>query len=160
MEELSGNPDTDARLIVERMRALASKRTTSYPRQWMPQGTFDDLMEHADRDPIHFDQSLHHLHHHWDRGPARAEVATGYGPKAIIRRILSRVVGSALDRYFAEEQEFRAALARSIDAIAYRVDEIASADERGSVDLVRNDLLDLARSVDERFAARAGDGPG
>jgi hypothetical protein len=151
MEELSGNPDTDARLIVERMRALASKRSTSYPRQWMPQGTFDDLMEHADRDPIHFDQSLHHLHHHWDRGPALQTGVPGRSPKSIVRRLIARVIAGALGPYFAEEQDFRIALARSIDAIAYRVDEIASADERAILTLIRNDLLDLAKTVEARF---------
>lgn len=153
MEELSGNADTDARLVVERMRLLASRRTTSYPREWVPQGTFDDLMEHADRDPIHFDQSLHHLHHHWDRGSALQNAASGRSPKAIFRRIVARVIAGALGPYFAEEQDFRIALARSIDAIAYRVDEIASADERALLGLIRNDLLDLAKTVEGRFDA-------
>jgi hypothetical protein len=151
MEELSGNPDTDARLIVERMRALAARRTSSYPRQWMPQGTFDDLMEHADRDPIHFDPSLHHLHHHWDRGPALGRSSAGRSPKAFIRSAIARLVTGALGPYFAEEQDFRIAVARSIDAIAYRVDEIASADERAILTLIRNDLLDLAKTVESRF---------
>jgi len=133
------------------MRALASRRTTSYPRQWMPQGTFDDLMEHADRDPIHFDQSLHHLHHHWDRGPALQKGAPGRSPKSIVRRVIAWVIAGALGPYFAEEQDFRIALARSIDSIAYRVDEIASADERAILTLLRNDLLDLAKTVEARF---------
>ena len=153
MEELSGNADTDARIVVERMRLLASKRATSYPREWVPQGTFDDLMEHADRDPIHFDQSLHHLHHHWDRGPALGNGGVGRSPKAIFRRVVARVIAGALGPYFAEEQDFRIALARSIDAIAYRVDEIASADERAILTLIRNDLLDLAQTIERRFQA-------
>ena len=154
MDELSGDPGADARLVVERVRALASRRTTSYPRRWLPQGTFDDLMEEADREPIHFNESLHHLHHHWDRGGALASPESGRSPKAIARRFLARAVRSALDRYFTEEQEFRIALARSIDAIAYRVDEIASADERALLSLVRNDLLDLARTVEARLDGR------
>ena len=152
MEELSGNPDTDARLVVERVRALAARRTKSYPRQWVPQGTFDDLMEEADRDPIHFHPSLHHLHHHWDRGAALRAATGGRSPKTLIRRFLARLVTGALSQYFAEEQEFRIALAQSIDAIAYRVDEIASADERALLALVRNDLLDLARTVEGRLS--------
>jgi len=135
------------------MRLLASKRTTSYPRQWVPQGTFDDLMEHADRDPIHFDQSLHHLHHHWDRGPALGNSGAGRSPKTLFRRIVARVIASSLGPYLAEEQDFRIALARSIDAIAYRVDEIASADERAILTLIRNDLLDLAQTIERRFDA-------
>jgi hypothetical protein len=160
MEDLPGNARVDARIIVEQIRALGGQPTATYRGNWLPQGTFDELLEASDREPIHFHPSIHHLHQHWDRGPARANNASGYGPKALVRRILSRIVGSALDRYFAEEQEFRAALAQAIDAIAYRVDEIASADERGIVELLRNDLLDLARSVDERFAARNGGAAG
>ena len=151
MEELSGDSDTDARLVVERVRALAARRATSYPRQWVPQGTFDDLMEQADRDPIHLNPSLHHLHHHWDRGAALRSAQSGRSPKSLLRRLLARVVTVALSQYFAEEQEFRVALAQSIDAIAYRVDEIASADERALLTLVRNDLLDLARVVEGRL---------
>jgi hypothetical protein len=62
------------------------------------------------------------------------------------------LVTGALSQYFAEEQEFRVALAQSIDAIAYRVDEIASADERALLSLVRSDLLDLARTVEGRLS--------
>ena len=150
MEELSGNPDSDARLVVERVRALAARRTASYPSEWMPQGTFDDLMEEADRDPIHFHPSLHHLHHHWDRGPALQSATSGRSLKTLMRRVIARLVSGALGQYFAEEQEFRIALAQSIDAVAYRVDEIASADERALLTLVRNDLLDLARTIEAR----------
>lgn len=117
----------------------------------MPQGTFDDLMEEADRDPIHFHPSLHHLHHHWDRGPALHSATSGRSPKTLLRRVIARLVSGALGQYFAEEQEFRVALAQSIDAIAYRVDEIASADERALLTLVRNDLLDLARTIEARL---------
>lgn len=151
MEELSGNPDSDARLVVERVRALAARRTVSYPSEWTPQGTFDDLMEEADRDPIHFHPSLHHLHHHWDRGPALQRATSGRSPKTLLRRVVARLVAGALSQYFAEEQEFRVALAQSIDAIAYRVDEIASADERALLTVVRNDLLDLARMIEARL---------
>lgn len=151
MEELSGDASADARLVLERVRALATLRTERYPRRWMPQGMFDDLMEAADRNPIHFHPSLHHLHHHWDRGPARTLAAAGRSPKALARRLLAKVVNAALDQYFTEEQEFRIALAQSIDAIAYRVDEIASADERAIFTLIRNDLLDLARTVEARI---------
>ena len=150
MEELPGDTDSDARLVVERVRALAARRTVSYPSEWMPQGTFDDLMEEADRDPIHVHPSLHHLHHHWDRGPALRSATSGRSLKTVVRRVVARLVSGALGQYFAEEQEFRVALAQSIDAIAYRVDEIASADERALLTLVRNDLLDLARTIEAR----------
>ena len=124
--------------------------TSATPRGWLPQGTFDELMEKADRDPIHFHQAIHHLHHNWDRGPSRALEGGGRGPKALLRKILVRLIGVALDRYFAEEQAFRAAIAQAIDAVAYRVDEVAGADERELFALVRQDLTDLARYVERR----------
>jgi hypothetical protein len=65
--------------------------------------------------------------------------------------MIARLVAGALGPYFAEEQDFRIAVARSIDAIAYRVDEIASADERAILTLIRNDLLDLAKTIEGRF---------
>jgi hypothetical protein len=143
----------DARTIVERVRAEAAE--SDLPRGWLPQGTFDDLLEESDRDPIHFHEAIHHLHHNWDRGPARTLANAGRGPKAVAQRLLARIVSIALDRYFAEEQEFRAAVAQAIDAVAYRVDEIAGADERALLDLVRRDLVDLARYVEDR----TGPGP-
>jgi hypothetical protein len=148
MADVPGAIHIDARTIVDRMRAETDQSES--PRGWLPQGTFDDLLEESDRDPIHFHESIHHLHHNWDRGPARALASRGRGPKAIAQRLLARIIGVALDRYFAEEQEFRAAVAQAVDAIAYRVDEIAGADERALLELVRTDLLDLARYVEER----------
>jgi len=147
----------DARLVVEHLRSVVGNAPGAYPRTWLPQATFDELLARADREPIHLHPSLHHLHRHWDMGPARTNQGSGWGPKALVRRLLARIINAALDRYFTEEQEFRAALAQSIDAIAYRVDEIASADERALLDIVRDDLLDLARYVDERIDARLRD---
>ena len=157
MEDLPGDVRVDARVVVDHLRAVVGSTPGAYPRTWVPQATFDELLERADRDPIHLHASLHHLHRRWDMGHARSHQGTGWGPKAIGRRLLARIVNAALDRYFVEEQEFRAALAQSIDAIAYRVDEIASADERALLDVVRSDLLDLARYVDERIDARLSD---
>jgi hypothetical protein len=148
MADVPGAIHIDARTIVDRVRAEGAESPN--PRSWLPQGTFDDLLEKSDRDPIHFHEAIHHLHHNWDRGPARALQGNGRGPKALGQRIVARIVGVALDRYFAEEQEFRAAVAQAVDAIAYRVDEIAGADERALLELVRNDLIDLARYVEGR----------
>ncbi len=148
MADVPGALHIDARSVVDRVRSAAE--SSPHPRGWLPQGTFDDLLERSDRDPIHFHEAIHHLHHNWDRGPARALAGNGRGPKAIAQRLLARVVGIALDRYFAEEQEFRAAVAQAVDAIAYRVDEIAGADERELLELVRTDLIDLARYVETR----------
>ena len=142
---------------MDHLRSLAGEIPGPYPRTWLPQATFDELLTRSDREPIHFHQSLHHLHHRWDMGHTRERSEKGLGPKAIMRRLVSRIVNGALDRYFIEEQEYRAALAQSIDAIAYRVDEIASADERVLLDMIRKDLLDLARYVDERIDARLND---
>jgi hypothetical protein len=157
MDDLPGDVRVDARVITEHLRAVVGDSAASYPRNWLPQGTFDELLERSDREPIHFHSSIHHLHHHWDMGHARTHAGSGWSPKAIGRRLVARVMSAALDRYFTEEQEFRAALAQSIDAIAYRVDEIASADERALLDIVRRDLLGLARYVDERIDQRLDD---
>ncbi|MDA8291031.1 MAG: hypothetical protein M0Z33_05040 [Actinomycetota bacterium] len=134
-----------------------SSSPRAYPRQWFPQATFDELLVRADREPIHLHPSLHHLHRHWHMTHARSLPPRGWGPKSFARRLVARYVNSVLDRYFAEEQDFRAALAQSIDAIAYRVDEIASADLRSVLELVRNDLLDLTRYIDDRIDTRLGD---
>ena len=157
MEDLPGEVRVDARIIVEQLRAIVGDSPASYPRNWLPQGTFDELLKRSDREPIHFHPSIHHLHHRWDMGHARTQSSSGWGPKAITQRIIARIVNSALDRYFAEEQEFRAALAQSIDAIAYRIDEIVGADERALLDVVREDLLSLSRYVDERIDQRLED---
>jgi len=87
-------------------------------------------------------------------GPARVNSGTGKGPRALVLRLVARIVNSALDKYFTEEQEFRAALAQSIDAIAYRIDEVAGSDERELLAIVRNDLLSLSKYVDSRIDQR------
>jgi|GEM_PF-684528 len=157
MEDLPGDVRVDTRVVVEHLRSVVGSAPGSYPRTWLPQATFDELLVRADREPIHLHPSLHHLHRRWDMGHARTHAGSGWGPKAIGRRILARIVNAALDRYFTEEQEFRAALAQSIDGIAYRVDEIASSDLRNLLDVVRNDLLDLSRYVDDRIDTRLSD---
>ncbi len=156
MEGLPGDPAAATRLVTEQVRAVADANG-DYPRNWMPEASLDELVEGYDRHPIHLHPAIHHLHHRWDMGPALRNDGSGKGPKALFRRVLARVILATLDRYFAEEQEFRVALAQSIDAIAYRVDEIAAADERAIVEIVRRDLLDLARYVDERIDERLGD---
>ena len=150
MEGLPGDPAAATRLVSDRVRVLAEQRG-DYPRHWLPETSLDELVEGYDRKPIHLHPAIHHLHHRWDMGHARRNDGTGKSPKALMRRLLARVISAALDRYFAEEQDYRAAIAQSVDAVAYRVDEIASADERAIVEIVRRDLLDLARYVDERL---------
>jgi hypothetical protein len=154
MEGLPGDTRASARIVAEHLRALGASGTRDDEGEWLPQVTFDEIVEAADRNPIHLHPAIHHLHHRWDMGHARRNDGTGKSPKALARRLLARLVSSALDRYFTEEQEYRAALAQSIDAIAYRVDEIAAADERAIVEAVRRDLLDLARHLEGRLDAR------
>ena len=156
MEGLPGDTRASTRIIGEHLKALADAGRLSGTGEWLPQVTFDEIVEAADRNPIHLHPAIHHLHHRWDMGHARRNDGTGKSPKALARRLLGRLVSSALDRYFTEEQEYRAALAQSIDAIAYRVDEIASADERAIIEAVRRDLLDLARHLEERLEVPGG----
>ena len=151
MEDLPGEIDLDAKLVVERLREIINNSPVEYPRNWVPQGTFDELLVRTEREAIHFHPSIHHLHHRWDMGPARLNTGSGKGPKALLLRIVARLMNSAFDRYFTEEQEFRAALAQSIDALAYRVDEVAGNDEREILDLIRTDLLSLSKYVDDRI---------
>ncbi len=155
MEDLPGADDLDAQLIVDRLRALLASTPVAYPRGWAPQASFDEVLLAADREAIHLHPSIHHLHHRWDMGAARSAVGSGRGPKAIVTRLLARIVNIALDRYLNEEQAFRAAVAQSIDALAYRIDEIAQSDERELLDLVRRDLLSLAQYVEHHVATPA-----
>jgi hypothetical protein len=157
MEDLPGEVDLDAKVIIERLREIVENSPVEYPRNWVPQGTFDELLLRASREAIHFHPSIHHLHHRWDMGPTRTNAGSERGLKATLLRMVARVINSALDRYFAEEQEFRAAIAQSVDAIAYRIDEVAAADEREILSLVRNDLLSLSKYVDERIDQRLRD---
>ncbi|HVB04704.1 MAG TPA: hypothetical protein VNF07_00425 [Acidimicrobiales bacterium] len=129
----------------------------SHPSRWMPEASLDELVAGYDRHPIHVHPAIHHLHHRWDMGHALRLEGSGKSPKALLRRLLARLISAALDRYFTEEQEYRAAVAQSVDAVAYRVDEIAASDERAIVEIVRRDLLDLARYVDERIDERLAD---
>jgi len=65
--------------------------------------------------------------------------------------LLSRIVNGAMSHYYAEEQAFRSNVARAIDAIAYRVDNINYADQRALLGAVREDLIDLARHVEHQL---------
>ncbi len=129
----------------------------SFSRSWLPQANFDELMIRADRDPIHRHPALHHLHHRWNMddvlpgAAGAAGAAAGRGLKARFRRYVARIVREELDSYLVEEKSFRAAVAQSVDAVAYRVDEVASADMKALLSAVRDDLLDLARYVDGRI---------
>ncbi len=153
MEDLPGDVRVDARVVVEHLRAVVANATGSHPRTWVPQSTFDELQARADREPIHLHPALHHLHRRWDMTETRRP-KSGTTLRARLERLAAQLIEQVLGAYFTEEQEFRAALARSIDAIAYRVDEIASADERNLLEFVRDDLLDLARFVEDRIDTR------
>ena len=154
MDDLSEDVRADARRVVEQLRRMERTSPHAFSRSWLPQANFDELMIRADRDPIHLHPALHHLHHTWDMDALLPAPPPGRGPKAMLRRFVTRVVRNELDRYFVEERSFRAALAQSIDAIAYRVDEVASADMKALLSAVRDDLLDLACYVDGRVDSR------
>ena len=153
MDELSQDDALDAGIIVEQLRSLVAEGRNEYPRTWMPRATYEDLVVDDGREPIHLLESLHYLHRHWDMANSRICKGIGWGPKAIVQRVLSRIVNGAMSHYFAEEQEFRSNLCRAIDAIAYRVDNINYADQRALLGAVRGDLIDLARHVEHRLEA-------
>jgi hypothetical protein len=154
MDDLSEDVGADARRVVEHLRELVRTSPRSFSRSWLPQVNFDELMIRADRDPIHMHPALHHLHHRWNMDDVLPNPVPGRGPRAWFRRYVARLVREDLGRYFEEEKSFRAAVAQSIDAVAYRVDEVASADMKALLSAVRDDLLDLARYVDGRVDSR------
>jgi hypothetical protein len=129
----------------------------SFSRSWLPQANFDELMIRADRDPIHRHPALHHLHYRWNMDDVLPAAGAGPGesawrsPRAWFRRYVAGIVREQLERYFVEEKSFRAAVAQSVDAVAYRVDEVSTADMKALLAAVRDDLLDLARYVDGRI---------
>ncbi len=153
MDELSHDDALDAGSIVEQLRSLVAEGRNEYPRTWVPRATYEDLVVDDGREPIHLLESLHYLHHHWDMANSRMCKGIGWGPKAIVQRVLSRIVNGAMSHYYAEEQAFRSNLARAIDAIAYRVDNISYADQRALLGAVRQDLIDLARHLEHRLDA-------
>ncbi len=154
MDDLSEDVRADARRFVEHLRTLSRTSPRQLSKSWLPQASFDELMIRADRDPIHLHPALHHLHHSWDMDTLLPTPRSGRSPKAIFRRYVTRIVRGELDRYLVEERSFRAALAQSIDAVAYRIDEVATADMRSLLSTVRDDLLDLARYVDGRIDSK------
>jgi hypothetical protein len=157
MDELSHDDALDAGSIVEQLRSLVAEGRNEYPRTWMPRATYEDLVVDDGREPIHLLESLHYLHRHWDMANSRICKGIGWGPKAIVQRLLSRIVNGAMSHYYVEEQAFRSNLARAIDAIAYRVDNINYADQRALLGAVREDLIDLARHVEHRLEAGGTD---
>jgi hypothetical protein len=148
MDALSENDALDAATIVEQLRSLVSEGRREYPRSWMPRASYEDLVVHDGREPIHLHESIYYLHRHWNMADSRSCKKIGWGPQAIVQRLLSRIINGAMSHYFAEEQMFRSHLARSIDAIAYRVDNLNYADQRALLGAVREDLIELACHVD------------
>ena len=149
MEHLPGDVRVDAELIVEHLRALIAESPSTHPRNWVPTATFEELLGKTDREPIHLHPSIHYLHRHWNMAPMGPPPG-GKHPRNRFARYLHKMVGILLSDFFQQERDFRAALAQSIDAIAYRVDDIASADVRNLLELVRDDLFSLARYVEEQ----------
>ena len=157
MDGLSENDTLDAATIVEQLRSLVAEGRHEYPRTWMPRASYEDLVADDGREPIHLHESIHYLHRHWNMADSRSCKGIGWGPQAIVQRLLSRIVNGAMSHYFAEEQMFRSHLARSIDAIAYRVDNLNYADQRALLGAVREDRIELARHVEHRLDTREVD---
>lgn len=149
MEQLPGDVHVDAELIVEHLRQLVAEAPSSHPRGWVPTITFEELLTKSDREPIHLHESIHYLHRHWHEVTLSAPPG-GRHPRNRFARYVHRILESLLADHFQRERDFRAALAQSIDAIAYRLDEVATADQRNLLEAVRDDLADLARYVEER----------
>lgn len=151
MEHLpGGDVGVDAELIVEHLRTVLAQSPDAFPRGWMPQATFEELLGRADRDPIHLHLAIHHLHRNWQMEPI-TRPKQRRGLKGFVWRRFVHMLEATLGDYFRQEREFRAALAQSIDALAYRIDEVSTADLRNVLELIRDDLADLARYVEERI---------
>ena len=151
MEDVSHDHGIDAATIVEQVRSVVAEGRERYPRSWTPQATGWDPVADGDREPIHLVESLHFLHAHWDMSDALHFRGRGFGPKAIVHRIFAKIVNIALSDYLGQEHAYRAAVAQSIDAIAYRLDEVTFDDERALLKSTREDLIDLARHIENRF---------
>jgi hypothetical protein len=140
--------------IVDRIRAVVAEGRERYPRTWTPQASVESLPGHQNREPAFLIESIDHLHAHWDMSDALNFKGRGWGPKAIVHRLLYRVVNVALSDYLGKEHAYRAALAQSIDYIARRLDDVSFRDERDLLEAVRADLLDLARHLEDRIDER------
>lgn len=149
MEQLPGDVRVDAELLVEHLRRLAAESPRVYPRGFVPTITFEALLEKRDREPIHLHPSIHFLHRHWHEAELPPPPG-GRRPRSRLARYVHSIVESLIGGYLQQEREFRAALAQSIDAVAYRIDEVATADARHLLEAMRDDLAALARYVEER----------
>ncbi len=153
MEQLPGDVRVDAELLVEHLRRLVAEAQSTHPRAYAPAITFEELLEKRDREPIHLHPSIHYLHRHWHEA-GLPPAPGGRHPRNRLARYVQRLVEQMIGGYFQQEREFRAALAQSIDALAYRVDEISTADDRHLVEAVRADLAALARYVEDGIGRR------
>lgn len=151
MGDVPHDDGVDAAQIVDRIRAVVAEGRERYPRTWTPQASVESLPAHKDREPAYLIESLDHLHANWDMTEALNFRERGWGPKAIVHRLLYRLVNVALSDYLGKEHAYRAALAQSIDYVARRVDDVSFRDEREILDAVRADLLDLARHLEDRI---------
>ena len=50
MEDLPGDVSVDASVVVEHLRSIVGNSSEAYPRSWLPQATFDQLLERSDRE--------------------------------------------------------------------------------------------------------------
>jgi hypothetical protein len=149
--ELPHDDRVDSAEIVERIRAVVAEGRERYPRTWTPQASVERLPGHQNREPAFLLESIDHLHANWDMSDALNFKGRGWGPKAIVHRLMYRIVNVALSDYLGQEHAYRAATAQSIDYLARRLDDVSFRDERDLLEAIRDDLLDLARHVEDRI---------
>lgn len=154
MGDVPHNDRVDSAEVVERIRAVVAEGRERYPRTWTPQASVERLPGHQNREPAFLLESIDHLHAHWDMTDTLNFKGRGWGPKAIVHRILYKFVNIALSDYLGKEHAYRAATAQSIDYLARRLDDVSFRDERDLLEAVRDDLMDLARHLEDRIDER------
>jgi hypothetical protein len=136
-------------------RALADTMTSSLrsprPSSWRPAATVPAGLWDAKRELMVVNETLRWLHEHWDMSDARNANPQGNDAKARARMMAWRAVRPCLEPYFQEEQDVIANLVRIVDALAKRVDALAS-DHARLLGAVRADLVDAAGHFEDAIA--------
>lgn len=116
-----GQPSTghlDPRELLERLRS--EHRTL----RWEPLLPSDDLLVWR-RSPMHDEESLEYLHHHWMLPTSFSGRRAQGGVKERIARRVAGLVFRAMGPYLHAEQEMMANLVRTSDSLARRCDDLA-----------------------------------
>ena len=158
MEDLPGDVRVDTRVVVEHLRSVVGSAPGAYPRTWLPQATFDELLgpggPRADPPPPEPAPPPPPLGHGPCPDPCRQRLGTEGDRAAHPRPHRERRPRPVLHR--------GAGVPRRPRPVDRRASPIAStrsraADLRNLLDVVRNDLLDLSRYVDDRIDTRLSD---